>query len=260
MLKRSELEGLDKDSMVPLYRQLVRSVEKKIQDGSFPEGTRIPSEQELMRRFGLSRVTVRQAMEDLFQRNMIVRKQGLGTFVQRPVMTQEVDDLFGFYPALLNRGLNPKTRVLSYEFVAADREARERLDLSPGEKVLRFSREYLLEPSLFLIIQMHIPQDLAAKWTRREAVEINSFRLLREKAGIQIQGSSLAIRASLAAGKIGEWLRIAKGSPVLELRRLTYSVGKRPVEYAILFFPGESWELKTTISEGKNNSLKLGRQ
>ena len=151
-------ERLDKDSMVPLYRQLARSVEKRIQDGSFPEGSRIPSEQELMRRFGLSRVTVRQAMEDLFQRSIIVRKQGLGTFVQKPMMSQEVDDLFGFYPALLNRGLNPKTRILSYEFLNADREVREKLDLSPGEKVLRFFRQYLLEPSLFLIIQMHIPQ------------------------------------------------------------------------------------------------------
>ena len=155
--------------MVPLYRQLARSVEKKIQDGSFPEGSRIPSEQELMRRFGLSRITVRQAMEDLFQRSIIVRKQGLGTFVQKPVMTQEVDDLFGFYPALLNRGLNPKTRILSYEVISADREIRERLDLSPGEKVLRFSRQYLLEPALFLVIQMHIPQDLAENWTRKRS-------------------------------------------------------------------------------------------
>ena len=253
-------ERLDKDSMVPLYRQLARSVEKKIQDGSFPEGSRIPSEQELMRRFGLSRITVRQAMENLFQRNIIVRKQGLGTFVQRPIMIQEVDDLFGFYPALLNRGLNPKTRILSYEFLTADREVREKLDLSPGEKILRFSREYLLEPALFLIIQMHIPRDLSEKWTREEAVEKNSFRLLQEKAGIRIQSSSLAIRASLAAGKIGEWLRVAKGSPILELRRLTYSAGKRPVEYAVLFFPGESYELKTAISGGGKNALKLGRQ
>ena len=102
------LAGLDKDSMVPLYRQLARSVEKKIQDGSFPEGSRIPSEQELMRRFGLSRITVRQAMEDLFQKSIIVRKQGLGTFVQKPVMTQEVDDLFGFYPALREPGIEPE--------------------------------------------------------------------------------------------------------------------------------------------------------
>ena len=255
-----ELEKLDKDSMVPLYRQLARSVEKRIQDGSFPEGSRLPSEQEWMRRCGLSRVTVRQAMEDLFQKNIIVRKQGLGTFVQKPVLTQDLDDLFGFYPALLNRGLNPKTRILSYEFTNADREVREKLDLSPGEKVLRFSRQYLLEPALLLIIQMHIPQSLAGNWTRKDAAEKNSFRLLQEKAGIRILSSSLAIRASRASGKIGKWLKVAEESPVLELRRLTYSAGKRPVEYAVLFFPGESYELKATISGGGKNTLRLGRR
>ncbi len=204
---------MDKDSMVPLYRQLARSIEKKIQDGSFPEGSRIPSEQEWMRRFGLSRVTVRQAMEDLFQKSLIVRKQGLGTFVQKPVMTQEVDDLFGFYPALLNRGLNPKTKILSYETLPADREVRERLDLSPGDKILRFVRQYLLEPSLFLAIQMHIPRDLAENWTEKEAAKKNSFRLLQEKAGVRIQSSSLAIRASLASAKVSGWLKIPEGKP-----------------------------------------------
>jgi len=84
MTALSRFEDLDKDSMVPLYRQLARSVAEKIQDGSFPEGSRIPSEQEWMRRFGLSRVTVRQAMGDLFQRNIIVRKQGLGPLCRRP--------------------------------------------------------------------------------------------------------------------------------------------------------------------------------
>jgi len=254
------LEDLDKNGMVPLYRQLARSVEEKIQDGSFPEGSRIPSEQEWMRRFGLSRVTVRQAMEDLFQRNLIVRKQGLGTFVQKTVMTQDVDDLFGFYPALVGRGLNPKTRLFGYGFIYPDPKVREKLGLPAGEQVLRFCRQYLLEPSLYLVIQMHFPSDLAEKWDEKEAAEKNSFRLLQEKAGVRIQNSSLAIRASLASGKVSGWLKVPRGSPVLELQRLTFSMGKRPVEYAVLFFPGESYELRTQIFANGKSALKLERQ
>ena len=260
MSDRHEFEKLDKGSMVPLYRQLARSVEKKIQDGTFREGGRIPSEQELMRRFGLSRITVRQAMEDLFQRRIIVRKQGLGTFVQKTVISQDVDDLFGFYPTLVSRGWNPKTRIFDYEFINPDPNVQEKLGLPPGGKILRFCRQYLLEPSVFLVIQMHIPRDLAEKWSEKEAAEKNSFRLLQEKAGTRIQSSSLAIRASLASGKVGGWLKVPKGSPVLELQRLTYSAAKRPVEYAILFFPGESYELRAQISAGGKSALKLERQ
>jgi GntR family transcriptional regulator len=257
MARSHGLKELNKASMVPLYRQLVQIIEKGIQDESFAEGSRLPSEQELMRHFGVSRVTVRLAMDDLFKRSIIVRKQGMGTFVKKPVMTQEVDDLFGFYPALLNKGLHPKIKILNYEIVTPDREVQEKLELGPGAKVLRFSRQYFLDPSLILIIQIHIPKELSENWTQKDASTQNSFRLLEEKAGVQVLRSSIAIRASLASGRIGEWLQVPKGSPVLELRRLSFSSGKRPVEYAVLFFPGESFELAATIFAGGKNSLKL---
>lgn len=260
MTPRDFPQTLDKTGLVPLYRQLAQALEKGIREGAFPEGRRLPSEQELMRRFGLSRVTVRQAMETLGQKNIIVRKQGMGTFVQRPVMTQEVDDLFGFYPALRSRGLNPRTRILDYETVVPDAEVREKLDLAPGEKVLCFTRQYILPPSLLLAVQMHIPQALAKHWTKKEASARNSFRLLQEKTGVFVHSSSIAVRAGLATGKIGEWLKVPAGSAVLELRRLTFSAEKKPVEYAVMIFPGGSYELTTTIFAGGKNALKVERQ
>jgi GntR family transcriptional regulator len=260
MTGRAFPKTLDKGSMIPLYRRLAQTLERAIREGALPEGHRLPSEQELIRRFGVSRVTVRQAMEALGQKNIVVRKQGMGTFVQRPVMTQNVDELFGFYPALLSKGLNPETRILNYETLAADAEVREKLGLSPGEKILRFIRQYRIDPSLLLVIQMHIPRDLAGRWTKKEAAVQNSFRLLQEKAGIAIQSSAVAVRAGLATEKIGEWLQVPAGSPVLELRRLTFSLEKRPVEYAVLVFPGESYELTTTIFSGGKNTLKVERQ
>ncbi len=231
-----------------------------IQDGIFPEGGRLPSEAELMRGFGVSRVTVRLAMDNLLKRNIIVRKQGMGTFAKKRVMTQEVDDLFGFYPALLSRGLNPKIRILDYKIIPPDWEIREKLELPPTAKILRFTRQYLLGPALVPIIQMHIPQDLAKSWTREEASSRNSFRLLEEKAGTPVLSSTIVIRSSPASDKIGKWLEVPKGSPVLELRRLSFSSGKRPVEYAVLFFPGGSYELTTMIFAGGKNALKLGQR
>jgi GntR family transcriptional regulator len=254
------LHSLDKTSPVPLYRQLADRIEKGIQEGALSEGSRIPSEQEWMHRLGVSRVTVRQAMDSLMRKNIIVRKQGMGTYVRKTVMTQEMDDLFGFYPALLIRGLHPKTDVLTYEIQTASREVRERLDLSAGAKALHFSRQYLLEPSLFVLIHMYFPRDLAARWTRRDASTQSSFRLLRDKAGVQIQSSFITIRASLATAKIAGALRVPKGSPILELQRLRVSSEQRPVEYAVMVFPGEFYELTTTVSAAGKNGIKLDRR
>lgn len=254
------LHRLDKTSPVPLYRQLADGIEKAIQEGDLPEGSRIPSEQEWMRGLGVSRVTVRQAMDCLMRKNIILRKQGMGTYVQKTVITQEMDDLFGFYPALLNRGLHPKTDVRTYEVQTPSHEVRMRLDLSTGDKALHFSRQYLLEPSLFVLIHMYFPRDLAARWTRKDASTQSSFRLLQDKAGVQIRSSSITIRASLATAEVADALRVLEGSPVLELQRLRVSSEHRPVEYAVMLFPGESYELTTTVSAAAKNGIKLDRR
>lgn len=254
------LRRLDKTSLVPLYRQIADHIEKGVREGALPEGSRIPSEQEWMRRLGVSRVTVRQAMDSLKKKNIIVRKQGMGTYVHKTVMTQEMDDLFGFYPALLSRGLHPKTELLAYEIQTPAREVRERLHLSPGAKALHFSRQYLLDPSLFVLIRMYFPLDLAERWTKREASTHSSFQLLQDKAGVQIQSSRITIRASLATEDLAGALRILKGSPVLELQRLRFSPEKRPVEYAVMVFPGEAYELTATISSAAKSGIQLDRR
>lgn len=254
------LYRLDKTSLVPLYRQLADHIEKEIREGALPEGSRLPSEQEWIRRLGVSRVTVRQAMDFLMRKSIIVRKQGMGTYVQKTVMTQGLDDLFGFYPALLNRGLHPKTELLAYHIQTPSREVREHLDLSAAAKALHFSRQYLLEPSLYVLIHMYFPRDLAARWTKRDASTQSSFHLLQDKAGVRIRSSRITIRACTATEDIAGALRILEGSPVLELQRLRVSSEKRPVEYAVMVFPGEAYELTATVSAAGKNGITLDRR
>jgi len=232
-------------------------VEKGIRDGTYPEGARIPSEQELIRSYRVSRVTVRMAMRHLFEKNLIVRKQGRGTFVRKQMITQAMEDLFGYYPSLLRKGLKPKTRVLEYRTVSADRELSGRLRLPSGEKVLRFVRQYFLGRNVRVLIEMYIPGSLAGHWTERDAQEKNSFRLLQEHAGLRIASSSVRIRAARATREQGRLLNIPPQSPILELHRMTFSAQQKPVEYAILHFPGEAYELTATLQAGDWKEVRL---
>lgn len=260
MSAKRKRRPLVKQSTVPLYRQLAETIGKAIRQGQYPEGSKIPSEPELMETYGVSRVTVRQAMRVLLDQHTITRRQGMGTFVQGRVISQTMDDIFGFYPALRSKGLNPATRILDFRTVLPDPEVREQLQLAEGEEVLRFARQYSLEESVWVVIRMNIPSSLAKNWTRREAAKKNSFRLLRENAGVQIGEVSLKIRAAVAEGRVTEWLKISKGHPILELRRLTYSVEKRPVEYAILTFRGDAYELTARLPAGGRDGFVLGRR
>ncbi len=260
MARKEPAGELNKSSIVPLYRQIAEAIEKSIQKGIYSEGSMIPSEKELGEGYRVSRVTVRQALQRLLDNNLIVRQPGLGTFVRRKVISQTMDELLGFYPSLLKRGLKPKIQILEYQVVSPNPEVEKYLQLPPREKILRFVRQYFLDKNVLVTIQMNIPYFLGRHWTEKEAAVKNSFRLLQEHAGVQISSSVVKIRASLASGEIGGMLKIPKGSPVLELRRLTYSAEQNPVEYAILFFPGESYELTAQLQAGDWRKFRLGNQ
>jgi GntR family transcriptional regulator len=257
MLAGNSSFELQRESAVPLYLQLAGAVEKAVQEGTFAEGARIPSEQELIKAYRVSRVTVRLAMKSLFEKKLIVRKQGLGTFVGKPMISQPMDDLFGYYPALLRKGLNPRIQILEYRTVSPDPEVRENLHLSPDEKVLRFIRQYFLEKDVRVVIEMNIPEVLSRHWTERDAAVENSFHLLQERAGVQILSSAVKIKASVAFRELGRLLNLPPGSPVLELRRLTYSLEQKPVEYAILHFPGDSYELTARLQAGDWKEIRV---
>ena len=254
---KAQTPRLEKESSVPLYVQLAAALEKAIHDGAYPEGGRIEPEPALAVRYGVSRVTIRQAMQTLLAKNLITRRQGKGTFVRRTVVTQTTEEVFGFYPSLLSKGLKPQTRLLEYRVVPPDPETQENLRLPPGEKVLRFTRQYTLGPSVLVVICMFIPFSLAGQWTREEAARKNSLRLLQENASVALGGSGLRIRAATASRQMGKWLKIPAGSPVLELRRLTHSTEQKPVEYAFLVFPGDAYELTTGIGGGEKTGLVL---
>jgi len=260
-MARKKLAGeLNPSSIIPLYRQIAAAIEKSIQKGIYSEGAIIPPEKEFAESYGVSRVTVRQAMQSLLDKDLIIRRPGLGTFVRRKVITQTMDELLGFYPSLLKRGLKPKIQILEYRVVSPDREVAKNLNLPPGEEILRLVRQYYLNRRVLVTIEMNIPYFLAQHWTEKEAALKNSFRLLQEHAGVKIQNAVIKIRASLASREIGEMLKIPRESPVLELRRLTFSAGQKPVEYATLFFPGDSYELTAQLEAADWRKFRLRNQ
>lgn len=251
------MEPLHKNSMVPLYLQLAERLNQSIQDGTYGEGEKIPSEQELMERYEVSRVTVRLAMRELLEDGRIIRKQGMGTFVRQRVISQDMDEIFGLYPSLVRRGLNPATKILSYDFEAPAFEVRKHLELRREDQVLRMIRQFLLGKSILLVGQIHIPRSIAEHWTQDEAVHTNSFRLIEENAGIPIHNSDVKITAATASPPMSKWLGLPKGSPLLQVRRLAYSVEKRPVEYTVFSFRADSYEISTRIYAGQKNGLTI---
>ncbi len=139
-MKRSELAiQLDRSSPVPLYFQVAQHLEQMIESGALPMGTRLENETDLADRMGLSRPTMRRAIEYLVGRGLLVRKRGIGTRVVQTKVTRDVE-LTSLYDVLAKSGQEPSTRVISFGTEAAPDELAAKLGIAPGMQVYVFER------------------------------------------------------------------------------------------------------------------------
>jgi len=241
---------LVKDSPQPLYLQLATAIEDDIVSGKYPQGSKIPSEQVLMEIYEVSRITVRKATHYLTSKGLIERKQGMGTFVTKPFITQNINDLTCIFPSLLTQGVNTKLDILEYNLVYPSKEVQTCFNITKDDLVLKFTRKFTVNNTVLAIAQMYIPNEIAENWTKEEAKVKTLFWLLQKNAGFKLGNSQVKVRATLATKQISEWLNVSKRSPVLELKRLTTSDTQIPLEYTVLSFRGESYELTTKVISG----------
>jgi GntR family transcriptional regulator len=232
-------------SPLPRYYQLKEIMREKIRNGEWLPGDLIPSERELGEQYGISRMTARQAITELVNEGLFYREQGKGTFVSRHKITQQLIRLTGFTEDIRARGQRPGTRVISAEMFAADDVIAERLRIKTGELIFRLRRLRLAddEPLAIETSQLHFP---GCERLLEEDLEHNSlYRLLENKYGLPLMEAEQELEAGLAGDKEAELLNISIGSPVLFIRRTTYTDRDQPIEYAKSVYCGSKYTFFT---------------
>ncbi|MDR7076994.1 DNA-binding GntR family transcriptional regulator [Neobacillus niacini] len=148
------MEPLQHDSLIPLYHQLMERLKVSIEKKQWSPGDKIPSENQLMDQFGVSRNTAKKAIEELVQVGILYRIQGKGTFVAKPKLQQSLMGFYSFSKVLREKGLNPKDIILKIEEVKPTAKIREAIQLREDEHVIEMKRlrcannePYLLETS-----------------------------------------------------------------------------------------------------------------
>ena len=134
-------DRIDFQSPIPYYAQLVQLLRKKINQGSWKVGEKIPGEQDLCLQYRVSRTVVRQALRELEITGTIRRQKGKGTFVAEPKINESlVQKLTGFYQDMVERGLEPMTLVLRQRVIPADDLVASHLQVQPGTEVVALQR------------------------------------------------------------------------------------------------------------------------
>lgn len=230
---------------VLLREQVCQRLRQQILSGELPPHTRLPSEAALMKRFDVSRVTVRQGMRTLAGEGLIYSLQGSGSFVSAPRATYNLSALLGFHEAMRDMPFSASSRLLSCREVPANRAVATALKIKRGDTVLEIKRARCLNGSPVSLDLSYFPPDIGVR-LRGQDLDSDIFPLL-ETLGVRLGRSRLWIEACSCPDEYATDLCIASGAPILQLSRLTSNPSGRPVDYEYLFCRGDAFQYKVEL-------------
>ncbi|MFC1959647.1 GntR family transcriptional regulator [Chloroflexota bacterium] len=237
----------DRDSPIPLYQQLYDLLRDRIMRGDFAEGKVMPTEMELAQQFSLSRVTIRRALQLLVNEGLILRQAGKGSFVCPQLLQENLSQLRGFAEMMLVQYPDHVMEILGYKVITAPQHVYQVLALKQDTNVVCINRRHVLNhvPLAYTII--YLPLDIGGLLTPNDVSQESIYSLIAQKTDSVIRSATQTIGAIPADQHLADRLDIALESPVLEVKRVTYSTTKRPLEYILLYYPGGRHELSMEV-------------
>lgn len=222
-----------KDS-ISLYMQIKELLTAKIGKGDWLPGTVIPSEMQLAQELGVSQGTVRKAITELVERNVLTRKQGRGTFVSNHDSDRA---LFHFFHIADEAGQKvlPESHVLHCRRRKASRMEASRLDLATGTRIISIERTREFDGTAVIIETVILPADLFPGLGKESGHRLPNrlYELYEKEYGITIHSANERLRAVPASAHEAAVLNVAPGSPLLEVERTALTLDKIPVELRI---------------------------
>jgi GntR family transcriptional regulator len=246
--------ALRRSSPEPLYRQLAGVLERAIGSGALKLGDRLDSEGVLAERYRVSRITLRQAVEALVRKQMLVRKQGKGTFVTAPAVQHDLKRLHGLLGSLFSQADGASARLLHYELRTPPADIAETLALKPDAKALSLERLYLIDNKPVALTQAWLVPAVAR--LPRVKAELISTEDMMRATGIAIASTQVAIRAEAAGARVGRLLKISARAPVLGLHRKAFGADGAAKEIGRVWFCSDSYQFVcSTETMGSEGSL-----
>ncbi|PKV88725.1 GntR family transcriptional regulator [Streptomyces sp. TLI_146] len=221
--------SVDRTSPVPLYFQLSQQLEAAIERGTLTPGSLLGNEIDLAGRLGLSRPTVRQAIQALVDKGLLVRRRGVGTQVVHSQVKRPLE-LSSLYDDLEAAGQKPATKVLRNTVEPATAEVAAALGVAEGDDVHLVERLRYAHGEPMARLRNHLPTGLLALDT--EHLEATGLYRLMRGAGITLHSARQSVGARAATAAEAELLAEAEGAPLLTMQRTTFDDTGRAVEFA----------------------------
>ncbi|PYX58205.1 MAG: GntR family transcriptional regulator [Acidobacteria bacterium] len=245
--RKWEFAPLDKGSFTPMYFQIQTQLLKMIQSGRLRPGDAMPSEDELSRECGVSRMTARHALQSLKSQGFASRHKGQGTFVSQPRVEKDIMHLSGFTAEMRALGLHPSSQVLSAEMTPASAEVASHLRIEVEAPVFQLRRLRSADGLPVAVEEVWISREQFPGLDKIDFSSVSLYRTLREQYNIRVSRADEVLEARSATGREAELLGIPRRSSVLVISRTLWSTDGKPVEAAHSVYRGDRYRAVLSI-------------
>ncbi|MGO2036511.1 MAG: GntR family transcriptional regulator [Brevibacterium sp.] len=210
-------------------------------------GEQFPPERQLAEALGISRMTLRRAIDELVAKGVVRRRHGAGVFALGPKLDQPLA-ASSFTEDMLARGMRPGSRVLSFETTPAGAHIARRLHLEEGAEVVTVLRLRLADDEPLALEELHVPAALVPGLSAEDLENKSFYDLLRERFGIALSRSVQTIEPSLVDADEAKELEVEEGSPALLFERTSRNAEGVPVEFVRSVYRGDRYKIRTELT------------
>lgn len=234
-------QSINRDGNTPIYEQIYQNLKTKIDNTEFSAGESFPSERELAEKFGVSRMTVRQALNTLKKEGLIYHERGIGAFVSKRKLDVHTRNLVGFTEEMMERGLKPSSKLLLAKIQKADEETAKDLGIEAGEAVFHLQRLRLADDSPMAFEDAYLPATRYPNLEKIDLERMSLYEVLETEYGVRMSHAEEFLEAMAVTKKIGDALSIKKGAPVLMVHRVVFSDANLAVESVKTFYRADRY-------------------
>jgi GntR family transcriptional regulator len=249
--KGSQMETgmVNRQSKMPLHEQLYEILKGMIVRGDWKVGDMIPPELELMEKYQVSRIVIRQVLNRLVNEGLIYRQQGRGSFVAKASLEQGLTRIISFTEDMLRRGLVPGTKVIFAGLLPAPEDVADKLNIPAGIELIRLERLRLASGEPMSIEESYLIHRFCPGLLEGDYAQISLRQRLEQEFGIHIARAMQTIRSVAATSDQARMLSIPPRSPLLFIERISFSQQNIPFEFIRIYYRGDRYSLYNELRD-----------
>jgi len=244
---------LFRNKVIPLYYQLETILRKSILSAEMAPGDALPSEEAFTREYGVSRITVRQALFSLERDGLIVRKRGKGTFVTKKRIFIDPLKFSGSIEDLTCIGIKTSTKVIDFRVTRVPESVMDHLKLPQSADVVRIERLRLAEAFPYCYVLNYLPLNIGQK-IQPDALNVKPLlKILEDDLGVYLAAAVQTFEAIIADTQVASLLEVRVGEPLLKIERTIFDADRKPIEWVSIVYRADKYLFRINLKREKTS-------